>query len=414
MAASGKQFIFFDTRADPPELGQARASYPHAVIYLENIAPEVIANAKEVVVSPGINIPSVDGISDIELFVRVAKAPIVAITGTNGKSSVTTLVAQMAKTAGVRVKVGGNLGEPTLNLLSEQAQLYVLELSSFQLARTNSLTAKAATVLNISPDHLDWHKDFQDYLDSKLRIYNNCQVAIVNRAFDNCYRGGCPSVVSFGLDAPAAGQFGVNNSWLAHGANRLCRISELLVKGQHQVANVLAALALGSALELPMPAMLAAAKKFPGLAHRCQWIAKHAGVSWYNDSKGTNVGATQAAIEGIGSQIDGKIILIAGGLAKGANFAALMEPAKKYLKNAILLGKDAILLEQTFNNIIPVLNVASMKQAVTKAAAYAQDGDVVLLSPACASYDMFANFEQRGFEFIRQVDGYINKHNTKA
>ncbi len=415
--------IGMDTRLQPPVLAELQANFPDIKLFLGGIDNQILNTVDEIVLSPGISLKEpeiaaqikrgIPVVGDIELFVRAATAPIIAITGSNGKSTVTTLVGDMAKIAGLNVKVGGNLGTPVLEFLSlEQPDLYVLELSSFQLETTFSLQAAAAVLLNISPDHMDRYNNLDEYTAAKMRIYDNCKGAVVNR--DEPYYEGKQPIYSFGLSVPKDGQFGVLNNYLAYGTEKLLSIAELRIKGQHQVANALAALALGTAVDLPMPAMLQALREFSGLPHRCEWVVNIDGVDWYNDSKGTNVGATDAAIKGLGQSIDGKIILIAGGMGKGADFSDLAKAVAEYVRSVILIGEDAdaiaIALDSSKYMSLrakrsnPVIKYAdSMQQAVTLAKKSARSGDIVLLSPACASFDMFDNFEHRGKVFITEV-----------
>jgi len=405
-----------DSRKQPPMLQQLQTSFPNIPIHIGNFAEDILAQADELIVSPGVSINElpvakqikngIPAIGDIELFTHYAKAPIIAITGSNGKSTVTTLVGEMAKCAGLNVQVGGNLGTPALDLLNEpNPDLYVLELSSFQLETTYSLKAEVAVVLNISPDHMDRYKNIEEYTAAKMRIYNGCKIAVINRVEQAClFPTGKSKYLSFGLDEPGQNEFGIRNNYLSYGPQNLLAIDELKLKGQHQVANVLAALAIGTAVKLPMPVMLQVLREFEGLPHRCQWVAKINGVDWYNDSKGTNVGATQAAIEGMGSSIAGKLILIVGGQGKGADFSPLYAGVKKYVRSVILIGKDASKLAVALNAATEILYAKSMRQAVEIAMQKARKRDAVLLSPACASFDMFDNFEHRGKVFADEVN----------
>lgn len=424
---NGKKVAVVDNRSEPPYLEKLRTQYPSVPLTLGTFASPYFAQAQEIILSPGISLldpalaPEIEpclkrGVSiigDIELFVRAARAPIVAITGSNGKSTVTTLVGEMAKEAGIKVGVGGNLGTPALDLLDDEAKLYVLELSSFQLEATKTLKAAAASVLNITPDHLDRYASFEDYCAAKWAIYKDCKTAIINR--DDEYSAPPintgilkdKSVISFGLGKPIKEKdFGSDGNYLLFGEKKLLAIAELKIKGLHQVANALAALALGQAVNLPMEAMLEALKQFKGLAHRCQWVGSGDGVEWYNDSKGTNVGATKAAVEGLGADFakrGGKIILIAGGLGKNADFTYLREVVSKYVRAIILIGKDAEIIEHALNGCCALHHANSMQEAVIRAAEVAKKGDAVLLSPACASFDMFRDFEHRGDVFTKEV-----------
>lgn len=407
-----------DSRAEPPclnELQLLQHDYPGILLHLGNFAADFLSIADEIIVSPGVSLKQpeiaaqiargVKAIGDIELFAREANAPIVAITGSNGKSTVTTLVGLMAEKAGVNVRVGGNLGTPVLELLDDKAELYVLEISSFQLETTHSLHASAAVILNVTPDHMDRYSDFTEYLAAKQLIYKGCKIAVINRNDQTSFAGApLPErIISFGLNKPDEISFGLLDNYLCRGTEKLLAIDQLKIKGMHQVANALAALALGSAINLPMRAMVQALIEFPGLPHRCQYITTIAGIAWYNDSKGTNVGAAYAAIEGLGAAIEGKIILIAGGLGKDADFSTLREPVTKYVRTLVLFGKDAPIIEKVLQGTCKIVNAQSMQEAVMLSKMEAQPGDAVLLSPACASYDMFDNFEHRGEVFMALV-----------
>ena len=315
----------------------------------------------------------------------------------------------MAQNAGVKVAVGGNLGTPVLELLQEDADLYVLELSSFQLETTHSLRAAAATVLNISEDHMDRYANLMAYHKAKHRIYRNCQFYVTNRQ-DMLTTPLLPDSLpntSFGLDKPDLRSFGIikeqGKSYLAKGQTKLLDTAEMALFGEHNMANALAALALGEAVNLPMDAMLDTLKTFTGLAHRCQLVATQQGIAWYNDSKGTNVGATLAAINGLGASISGKVILIAGGVGKGQDFSPLSPALAQYGKAVLLMGEDAPKIDQALQLNISKSYVSDLNHAVNTAQQLAQQGDVVLLSPACASFDMFKNYEDRGNQFVASV-----------
>ena len=401
-----------DSRVNPPGLIELKQTFPNVPVFFGSLDAEILAQADELIVSPGVALQEpaiakqiergISVIGDIELFARVATAPIVAITGSNGKSTVTVLVGEMAKTAGLDVRVGGNLGTPALELLQDhEPDLYVLELSSFQLETTFSLHAAAAVVLNISPDHMDRYENITEYQAAKMRIYEGCNVAVLNK--DSLNNRQHNKALIFGLGEPQANEFGVKDNYLMHGSQKLLAVSELKIKGDHQIANALAALALGTAAQLPMSAMLAALCKFTGLSHRCQWIGKFAGIEWYNDSKATNVGAALAAITGLAPYVVGKLILIAGGQGKDADFSVLYSAVREHVRMVILLGEDADKLAAALDRAAEIICTQSMQEAVECAAQNAQSGDVVLLSPACASFDMFANFEQRGEVFTENV-----------
>lgn len=410
-----------DTRQNPPGLSNLQQEFPEVEVHLGDLEAGRLLKADEVVVSPGLSIqePALAAVAaagilligDIELFVRAAQAPVIAITGSNAKSTVTSLVGEMAAHAGKRVAVGGNLGLPALDLLQQaDVELYVLELSSFQLETTHSLKACVATILNMSEDHLDRYEGMSDYHKAKHRIYRQCQAAVFNRE-DALTQPLLPTSVpvsSFGLGQPDLGQWGIRTEqgvrYLAQGIKCLMPVKELPLMGDHNVANVLAALALGYQAGLPVPAMLEALKAFRGLEHRCQHVREVDGVNYYDDSKGTNVGATVAAIEGLGGTIAGKLIVILGGVGKGQDFKPLHDPIMRHVRAVVLMGVDAPAIASCLPQGLIRLHVDSMASAVNAAKSLAVPGDVVLLSPACASFDMFADYHDRGHQFVRAVE----------
>lgn len=421
LARQGVPFAVADTRENPPELATLRLQFPQVEVRCGELDVEFLCRAQELYVSPGLALATpalqeaakrgVKLSGDIELFARHAKAPIVAITGSNAKSTVTTLVGDMARAAGKRVAVGGNLGTPALDLLADDIELYVMELSSFQLETTERLNAEVATVLNVSEDHMDRYADMQAYHLAKHRIFRGARQVVVNRG-DALSR---PLVAdqlpcwSFGLNKPDFKAFGLieedGEKYLAYQFEKLMPVRELKVRGAHNQANALAALALGHAVGLPFGPMLAALRAFTGLAHRCQWVRELRGVAYYDDSKATNVGAALAAIEGLGADIDGKLVLIAGGDGKGADFSGLTAPVVRYCRAVVLLGRDAELIAAALGDAVPLVRVKTLDEAVQRCAELAREGDAVLLSPACASLDMFKNFEERGRLFAQAAEG---------
>lgn len=421
LAQQGVRFAVVDTRANPPELATLQRDYPQIEVRCGELDVEFLCRANELYVSPGLAVatPALQAAAargvklsgDIDLFARFAKAPIIAITGSNAKSTVTTLVGEMAKAAGKRVAVGGNLGLPALDLLADDVELYVVELSSFQLETTDSLNAEVAICLNVSEDHMDRYADMQAYHLAKHRIFRGARQVVMNRddALSRPLVADQLPCWSFGLGKPDFKGFGLieeaGEKWLAFQFERLLPVSQLKVRGAHNQSNALAALALGHAAGLPFAPMLAALKSFTGLAHRCQWVGEVKGASYYDDSKATNVGAALAAIEGLGADISGKLLLIAGGDGKGADFAALRAPVARFCRAVVLLGRDAGRLADTLGTAAPQVRVNSLDEAVQQCAALAEPGDAVLLSPACASLDMFKNFEERGRLFAQAVGG---------
>lgn len=416
--ARGDRVIVIDSREHPPGLSDLRRMLPATETRLGGFDEAVLGRADRLVVSPGVSLRepfiasalrrNVEVIGDVELFARDVTKPVIGITGSNGKSTVTRLVAAMLGDAGHEVLAGGNLGVPALELLREPPpEFYVLELSSFQLERTDSLACVAAAVLNLTRDHIDHHGDMEGYVAAKRRIFENCEIAVYNREdkYSSSMISQSQRSISFGLDAPAAGQYGLvrraGNDWLARGARLLAPVSSLKLLGRHNAANVLAALALGEAVGIPAASMLDSAKEFRGLPHRTQWVSDTGGINWINDSKGTNVGAAIAAIESFGSGL----VLIAGGDGKGADFAPLAQAMSRRARAAVLLGADAGRLAAVLEPVCPTRTVASMTEAVAAARELARRGDTVLLSPACSSLDMFANFEARGDAFVAAVRG---------
>ncbi|WP_336367258.1 UDP-N-acetylmuramoyl-L-alanine--D-glutamate ligase [Marinobacter sp. C2H3] len=421
LQAQGRSVAVADSRAEPPGLDTLRAEYPDVPVLLGPFQPERFTAYSELVVSPGIAIsePAIAAAAengarirgDIDLFAEVAEAPIVAITGSNGKTTVTTLVGEMARAAGRRVEVGGNIGTPALDLLGRGADLYVLELSSFQLETTTDLGALAATILNISDDHMDRYPNKMAYYQAKQRIYQGARHAIVNLddALSTPMARDTLRFICYGFHRVNPETFSTRDddegTWITWGLDNLLLTRELGLIGHHNVSNVMAALALGKAAGLPMPVMLDVARRFRGLPHRCEFIRTLDGVEYINDSKGTNVGATVSAIESLApASGDGKVVLIAGGEGKGADFAPLEAPLSLHGRAAVLIGRDAPLLASAIGHAVPVVNASSLDDALAQARRLAQPGDRVLLSPACASFDMFRDYEDRGDQFRQRVE----------
>ena len=420
LCEKGRDVAVADSRLSPPGLDELRAEWPDLPVYLGEFDADLFAGFNELVVSPGISVaePAIREAADkgavirgdIDLFSEVADAPIIAITGSNGKTTVTTLVGEMARAAGRRVEVGGNIGTPALELLGRGADLYVLELSSFQLETTQELNALAATVLNVSDDHMDRYPDKMAYFQAKQRIFNGCQNAVVNlddalstpMARDNL------RFLCFGFHRVNPDTFSTRDddegTWITFGFDNLLLAEDLGLMGQHNISNVMAALALGHAAGLPMDVMLETAKRFRGLPHRCEFVRRLGEVDYINDSKGTNVGATAAAIESL-APAGGKIVLIAGGEGKGADFSLLADPVSAHCRAVVLIGADAEIIATALGNRVETVNAADIADAVQTAKKLAEPGDRVLLSPACASFDMFRDYGDRGDRFRQQVEG---------
>jgi len=412
----GESMIVVDSRDIPPALNEFKQDFSDVPLHTGKFNKKLFVNAQRIVVSPGVPLSdpalqqardnSVEITGDIDLFAHEVDAPVVAITGSNGKSTVTSLLVLMANKAGLNAVAGGNIGRPVLDLLSDPRDLYVLELSSFQLETLQRLPMQAAVVLNVSPDHMDRYADVNAYAMSKQAIYEHASHAVVNRddAFVSKMLNHQQNVIGFTLGRPDPGEFGICGQggavYLCKGDEPLIDTDELRIRGRHNQANALAALALGQSIGLPMQAMLDALREFPGLEHRTQWIAEIDGVNWYNDSKGTNVGATLAAIEGL----PGRHVLIAGGQGKDADFTPLRDIAARRLRAVVLIGEDADRIADALDQVVPVEMAGDMKEAVAAAAGLARQGDNVLLSPACASFDMFRGFAHRGETFISAVE----------
>lgn len=416
----GLPFSVVDTRKAPPGLAELQEEMPEVDVYTGQYPHELITSAAEIIVSPGVAMDApvvtqalaagVVVCGDIDLFVRAAKAPIVGITGSNAKSTVTELLGQMARDAGRNVRVGGNLGTPALDLLSREADLYVLELSSFQLERAGKLGLTVATVLNVSADHLDRHHSMPAYRQAKHRIFAGCQCAVLNPddAFTVPLLSAATPQVSWCMQEPEVGGFGLRSQliegvpaeFLCFGTDNVIATSELGLVGRHNFSNALAALALGYSIDLPLASMAGTLRGFKGLPHRCEQIAIIGGVNYINDSKGTNVGATEAALQGLGGARN--IVLIAGGQGKDADFSALRKVAQQHCRLLVLIGEDAVLMQRALADIVPTVVSDTLENAVVLAAQEATAGDIVLLSPACASFDMFSGYVQRG-DFFRSA-----------
>lgn len=411
-------FCFADDRAADSRVAQVQEKFPDT--FISRALPEAGEwdGISRVILSPGVprRHPAIQSaldqgvevIGDVELFAREVTAPVVAITGSNGKSTVTTLVGEMARNAGLQVAIGGNLGTPALDLIDATNEMYVLELSSFQLESTFSLCAQVATVLNVSQDHLDRYTGFQEYFVTKQRIYHRAKQLVINRddPFTQPPLATSSKVIRFCAGVPDLKDFGFitedGEIWLAHGLQKLLPLREMRMRGKHNAVNALAALALGHAVGLEMSAMLRAITTFSGLPHRCQLVATLNEVDYVNDSKATNVGATQAALRGLATEKT--VVLLAGGEGKGADFSEMFDDVNKFVKKLIVFGKDASKIESACAGAAPCESTDSLQNAVRIAYSAAQPGDTVLLSPACASLDMFENYQARGQRFAESVE----------
>ncbi|MBP8816337.1 MAG: UDP-N-acetylmuramoyl-L-alanine--D-glutamate ligase [Psychrobacter sp.] len=433
LTKQGYQVAVTDNQVNPTLAEQLPAAVE--IRQFGAIDADLLQQAARIIISPGISLknPAVAAareanipvVSDIQLFCEACRVPIVAITGSNAKSTVTTLVGQMAADAGVNVGVGGNIGVPALTLLSNtEMELVVLELSSFQLETVTNLGAQVATVLNMSPDHLDRHGDMLGYHQAKHRIFQGAKSVVINRedaltrplVADNLPR------LSTGIHAPDKGQYGLitdseGQTYLARGTERLLSADKLRIKGRHNLLNAQAALALGELAGLPLDSMLATLQNFTGLEHRCEYVATVDGIDYFNDSKGTNIGSTMAAVEGLGAVYapkDGKLLLILGGQGKGQQFGELTPFINQYVSQVLFIGEDSQQVEQHLRAAGINDDDVYMHQCQTLEGAFATIQQVtksslsqvqaVLLSPACASFDQFSGFAERGKYFSQLVN----------
>ena len=415
LASRGWRLACTDSRPEPPGLAELHRAVPAATVRTGELDARVLEGAALVVASPGLPLQQplfaaarargIEVVGDVELFAREAASPVVAITGTNGKSTVTTLVGDMARRAGWDVRVGGNLGTPALDLLGGAPRLYVLELSSYQLESTSTLRLVAGAVLNLTPDHMDRYAGMEDYAAAKARIFAHCGTAVVN--LDDAWAAAMPRagqrVVGFSVEGHPDAEWSLvphdGAQWLANAGEPLVALADLRIAGRHNAANALAALAVGEAAGIPREAMLGALREFAGLPHRSQWVRERRGVRWLDDSKGTNVGATLAAVQGL----PGTLVLLAGGDGKNQDFAPLADALRGRVRLAVLIGRDARRLGAALAGACDVAFAQSMEEAVAAAAAAAQPGDTVLLSPACASLDMFRDYAHRGVVYADAV-----------
>jgi len=435
LKSQGALLSVADTRDAPANAAVVQAEMPETTIHLGPYAAAIFATVDLIVISPGVALaePMVQAaicrgipvVGDVELFAqyRPATAKVIAITGSNGKSTVTTLVGEMCEYAGLKTVVAGNIGLPVLDTLmpgfmnDESPDVYVLELSSFQLETTSSLHADAATVLNICDDHLDRYADLDAYAAAKARIFlgelGQAPVQVLNRQDIRSLQMAVATQeqITFGIDAPpTANDFGLlkdaDQTWLASGTNRLLATNEMRIAGLHNAANAMAALALCRGIGLDSMTLLNALREFKGLPHRVQWVAEVLGVAFYDDSKGTNVGATCAALAGLPQ----KVVLIAGGDGKGQDFSPLQAPVAQNARAVVLIGRDAAQIEIVLDSTsVPLIPAASLEEAVQKAFEAAQPGDAVLLSPACASFDMFRNYVHRAEVFVGAVNALVGR-----
>jgi len=412
-------FMMMDSREEPPKLTEFKTAFPDVPLYLGHFDEAVMLAAKQIILSPGLSpnheaftpvrAHAIPLVGDVELFAQTAAAPIIAITGTNGKGTVTTLVGEILSVAGFRILVGGNIGTPVLELLKEPApDFYVLELSSAQLQVTHSLKPAMAALLNIQADHEDYHKDFSEYVAAKHRIYAHAQRYLFNRD-DPLTEAKTASVQhnSFGLDQPNTQQFGIsthtNISTLCYGKEPIIALDDIKLVGQHNVLNALAACAIVQPFIDSWQPVVTVLREFQGLNYRCQWIRTMHNVTWYNDSKGANTAATVAAIQRVAVVTTGRLVLILGGIAKQADLSALQPIIASHVALTIVFGRDAKRLAALCEGQCECHRATDLAAVVHYAHQYVKPNDAVLFSPACASFDMFENAEQRGAKFTELV-----------
>jgi UDP-N-acetylmuramoylalanine--D-glutamate ligase len=430
LSAQGARVRVADSRENPPGLDLLREQFPQVEVSCGNFRSELAEGIDLIAISPGVPLRDpfvaraaangVPVVGDIELFAQSLpqqKRPkIIAITGSNGKTTVTSMVGAMCSAAGKETLVAGNISPAVLDVLMQREgrhpDIWVLELSSFQLETTATLNADAATVLNISEDHMDRYNDMGEYIAAKARIFGvngQCGVQVLNRDYPDsaAMRLAQRKYVTFGVNTPPARdedwgiELDAGSTWLVRGKQRVMAAAELRVEGMHNVSNALAALALCSAAGLPLPPLLAALRNFKGLPHRVEAVAEIKDVIYYDDSKGTNVGATVAALQGLGRSA----VVILGGDGKGQDFSPLAPAVAQHARAVVLIGRDAGKIAAALQNCaVPLLHAEDMNDAVRLGAAHAQAGDAVLMSPACASFDMFKNYVHRAEVFIAAVN----------
>ncbi len=418
LSRKGLDFSVADSREKPPGVSEIKSILPLCDVH-KGFKEKLFCKYDVLIVSPGVSInePAIVAakknnavvIGDIELFAWEVNKPVVSVTGSNGKSTVVSMLGEMGEKAGLKVKVCGNYGDPALDFVDDSSiDMFILELSSFQLETTYSLHSTAASILNISEDHMDRYTDIKAYIEAKQKIYENADCLVVNRGDKRAW----PTQkilgekkVYFAEDEPLQKDvFGLaiveGHRCLMLGDLVLMRVEKLKVPGVHNAINALAAIALGCAAKLEMQSMIDALKEFTGLPHRVEFVCEAGGVKWFNDSKGTNVGATVKAVTGLISPV----VLIAGGVGKGTDFQPLADVAEQSIKAAVLIGRDAALIAAALGDSgVPVMFASTMGEAVKIASSLSISGDVVLLSPACASFDMFKSFEERGEIFVKEV-----------
>lgn len=423
LTSKNSYFCMFDTREAPPSLNSFTSEFPNVDIYLGEMDEHALSDFDEIIVSPGISmqeacIQSAKKLGkpvygDIELFLKEVHVPVVGITGSNGKTTVTTLVGLCAVESGLNAKVGGNIGTPALDLLDENADLYVLELSSFQLETIGKANLTLACNLNVTPDHMDRYGSFAQYVAAKQRIYYGAKSVVFNGEdvltrppeIDGVKR--CQFSTERKVEENAIQYYwNSENNCLMCGQTPLMTVADLKIKGLHNVQNALSVFAVCDGLNIDKKDTVKVLSTFSGLPHRCQLVEEKNDVLFVNDSKATNVGAAEAAITGF-VKMNYDVVLIAGGDGKGVDFKLFSQCIDKNVSAVILIGRDAEEIGKHLNSATPCRNAGSMKEAVAIAVSIANKNSVVLLSPACASFDMYSGYEERGEDFVRAVNEVV-------
>ena len=422
LRARGLSVSVLDSRTEPLLASKLSEEFPEVDCHFGEFDSANLENASLIVSSPGVSLKEpvlrtakANGaliVGDVELFLQENQQPVIAITGSNGKSTVTKLVGEMCVSGGLSPWVAGNIGQPVLDVFSGENSydVAVLELSSFQLETTLNVAADSAAILNVSADHMDRYDSMGDYVLAKARILRGTKRAVLPRHDEQLKQiTNVSDSLNFDLDEPSSeSEFGVkrqsNNRWLMRGDERLIKLQDIPLIGLHNVKNVLSAFALVDFLNLPMADLVSAVKSFNGLAHRMQTVVEKNGVTWVNDSKATNIGATSTAL----TNLENNVFWIAGGEGKGADFTELKNAINSNVKQLILIGRDAPEIAAALDGSLPIVMAKNMQEAVTKAGELATQDSIVLLSPACASFDMYQNFEKRGDDFVACVKRYIS------
>lgn len=418
LSDKGLKVSVFDSRTNPPFAEKLAQNFAEVSAQFGEFTDEMLLDYELIVVSPGVslNTPCLKAAKnsgacitgDIALFIQENNKPLLAITGSNGKSTVTTLVGDMCRSGGYKPLVAGNIGLPVLDALTDKIEydVAVLELSSFQLETTDTVPAKAAAILNVSEDHMDRYDSMGDYVLAKARILRGAKRAVLPM-FDEQLRQitKLNRIYHFGNAKPNnKREFGTkrsaNNVWLMKGEKKLMKAADIPLIGKHNIDNVLAAFALVQPLDIKRKQKVAAVKQFKGLPHRMQLVSKAGGYTWVNDSKATNVGATSAAL----NSLDQTLVWIAGGQGKQADFSLLSDAVNQHLTRVIVFGEDAEQIAAALEGLVAISRVENMAEAVAKAAEVAEQGSLILLSPACASFDQYADFQARGDDFVHQIE----------